>query len=164
MNFSEISISFIVVVIIVYAIIKLARNVDKNNNISVEIKKYDGVNNANFKIDDSMKGSKSNDGFSFLKIVGCMAIAIGLILATYAMLIDVSVVTASGYKVNNIGLMSLRQNYIILGGFILIAGLIIVFFGNRVKSSSSVTKCPYCAEEIKLDAIKCKHCGSELNR
>ena len=24
-------------------------------------------------------------------------------------------------------------------------------------------KCPFCAEEIKLDAIKCKHCKSNLN-
>jgi phage shock protein C len=28
--------------------------------------------------------------------------------------------------------------------------------------SMSLTKCPYCAEEIQADAVKCKHCGSWL--
>ncbi|KON62739.1 hypothetical protein KOEU_37670 [Komagataeibacter europaeus] len=23
-------------------------------------------------------------------------------------------------------------------------------------------KCPYCAESVKADAIKCKHCGSDI--
>jgi hypothetical protein len=25
---------------------------------------------------------------------------------------------------------------------------------------SATKKCPFCAEEVKIDAVKCKHCGS----
>ncbi|BFI54614.1 zinc ribbon domain-containing protein [Yersinia pseudotuberculosis] len=34
---------------------------------------------------------------------------------------------------------------------------------EKVKLSQGMVKCPFCAEIIKNEAIKCKHCGSDIN-
>jgi zinc-ribbon domain len=41
-----------------------------------------------------------------------------------------------------------------------------VLLNNQSRSDSGkriMKKCPYCAEEIQEEAIKCKHCGEFLN-
>ena len=33
---------------------------------------------------------------------------------------------------------------------------------TAIASANEFRKCPFCAEEIRREAIKCKHCGSEV--
>src|SRR6478752_5531913 len=50
----------------------------------------------------------------------------------------------------------------VLGGLLLGPLAILMFFMSGIFSSDESRKCPECAEFVKGDAKKCKHCGSEL--
>ncbi|WP_265497942.1 zinc ribbon domain-containing protein, partial [Providencia rustigianii] len=96
-----------------------------------------------------------------MKALGIALLIIGSIAAIASFSMEISVATGYGNRVNNIGLMSDRQNFILISCFIILCGLLVVIFG---KSSQELAKCPYCAENISLEAIKCKHCKSNLDK
>ncbi|HDI3035680.1 zinc ribbon domain-containing protein [Cronobacter sp. EKM101R] len=97
-----------------------------------------------------------------MKYLGWTVLLVGVLWAVVALNMDVSVETGYGTRVNNIGLMAARQNHIIIGAFITLCGLLMAIFGGRKDDSGPLVKCPFCAELVKSEAVKCKHCGSDL--
>ncbi|MBI6548621.1 hypothetical protein [Xenorhabdus lircayensis] len=99
-----------------------------------------------------------NFGF-FLLVIGVIAIFVSLNM-------DVSVATGYGGRVNNIGLVAQRQNFLLISCFVALCGLLLTIFGGRKSlngdSKNNQIKCPFCAELINIEALKCKHCGSEV--
>ncbi len=96
---------------------------------------------------------------------GYFVLVVGMLCIAGALATDVSVSSGAG-RVNNIGLMAERQNLILIGGLMLLVGVIMAIAGKRqmeaVGSSNDGRTCPICAETIKCAAVKCKHCGSEV--
>jgi len=102
-----------------------------------------------------------------MKGFGTFALIVGICWLVFALSMDVSVVTGAGGRVNNLGLMADRQVHTIVGGMITLAGLLMVLLGGKAVSTSVTAEantrlCPLCAELIKSAAIKCKHCGADV--
>ena len=105
-----------------------------------------------------------------MKGFGTFALIVGICWVVFALSMDVSVSTGMG-RVNNLGLMADRQVHAIVGGMIALAGLVMMLLGgkgsppSRAETAEHDTRhCPLCAETIKNAAIKCKHCGAEVEQ
>ena len=66
-----------------------------------------------------------------MRTFGVILIFAGLILAFSAFRMDVSVEVEDNRRVNNIGLMSERQNYIITSDFMILIGVLLYIFGRK---------------------------------
>lgn len=98
-----------------------------------------------------------------MKTAGLVILVVGIVWIIVAINMNVSVPTLSGGRINNIGLMSTRQNNLIIGCCISICGLLIALLSGKESSSyTKKVKCPQCAELISVEAVKCKHFGSQI--
>lgn len=99
------------------------------------------------------------------KTIGTLTFFIALIVLGYGFTFDTTISTGLG-RVHNIGLMNEKQNIIILGGALLIAGVLLFAFSsanqNAATTADGYRQCPSCAEMVKDEAKICRHCRSEL--
>lgn len=105
------------------------------------------------------------------RVIGSLLVAIGIVLAIYALLfmdtsVDVNYPMGNSFglpeKVNNLGLLADKQNYLIGAGISIILGLAIGYLPSFKSIDENDVKCPYCAETIKKGAKICRFCNHQL--
>lgn len=102
-----------------------------------------------------------------MKSLGYITFSIGLIIVLYAFTMDTSVAVdypgGNEYglpeRVNNLGLIADRQNYMIFGGVLSLLGLIVIYASDKKGEEANEKVCPKCAERVKIEALICRFCN-----
>jgi hypothetical protein len=106
-----------------------------------------------------------------MRVWGFVALLIGVLGFIGSSAMDTSVSTGDpGRRVHNIGLMQQQQNMLLTFALLGIGGVVMMVVGGRrnataakqQEDAASLRPCPFCAEPIRVEAIKCKHCGSDV--
>jgi hypothetical protein len=102
-----------------------------------------------------------------MKPFGSLLLLAAIAALLFGLNIDTSVSTEMGGRVHNLGLMSEKQNIIIVGGAMLVAGALLLALSTRggttaSEASPDYRKCPSCAELVKNEAKVCRFCQRDL--
>lgn len=65
--------------------------------------------------------------------LGFLLVIVGIVATVAALMMDTSVVNSAGTVVSDVRLMADRQVYMLLGGLVLVAGVLIALFVGRNK-------------------------------
>lgn len=109
-----------------------------------------------------------------MKIFAWIMLIISALIGIGGLGMDTTVPTVMGTRVHNLGLMQQQQNMIMVAMFGIVVALILFFFARKKATAAdqgqalqipanSLRPCPFCAEPIRKEAIKCKHCGSAVD-
>ena len=109
-----------------------------------------------------------------MKAIGWLLLGVGLVWLAYALMLDTSVAVPNGYgwpdRVQNLSLAENRRIHVMLSAGTIIVGTMLIGFSHLQRlaiddddaADDDYRECPYCAESVRIEAVMCKHCRSEL--